>query len=153
MVTSDWESQFSNVAQRSLPRPIFEHFPLLLDSEGVKSGPTPFRFELMWLKFRGFRELLKGWWQNMKFHGSYNFIVAAKLKALKGILKTWNKEVFGNVEVKKKEALRRVSFWDDLEKEGELVLEEREERTKAKEEFKSWAVLEEISWRQKYREL
>ena len=84
----------------------------------------------------------------MKFHGLYSFILAAKLKALKGILKTWNREVFGKVEVKKKEALRRVSFWDDLEKERELVLEEREERTKAKEEFKSWVVLEEISWRQ-----
>ena len=89
----------------------------------------------------------------MKFHGLYSFILAAKLKALKGILKTWNKEVFGKVEVKKKEALHRVSFWDDLEKEKELVLEERGERTKAKEEFKSWAVLEEISLRQKSREL
>ena len=87
----------------------------------------------------------------MKFHSSYTFILAAKLKALKGIL-TWNKEVFGKVEVKK-EALRRVLFWDDLEKDRELVLEEREERTKAREEFKSWVVLEEISWRQKSKEL
>ena len=73
----------------------------------------------------------------MKFHGSFSYIMATKLKALKGILKSWNKEVFGKVEVKKKEALRRVSFWDDLEKQRELVLEEREERIKAKEEFKS----------------
>ena len=61
----------------------------------------------------------------MKFHGSYSFILATKLKALKGILKTWNKEVFGKVEVKKKDALHRVLFWDDLEKDRELVLEER----------------------------
>ena len=27
----------------------------------------------------------------MKFHGTYSFILAAKLKALKGILKVWNK--------------------------------------------------------------
>ena len=47
----------------------------------------------------------------------------SKLKALKGILKVWNKEVFGRVETKK-EALRRISFWDDLEKEKELTLEE-----------------------------
>ena len=51
------------------------------------------------------------------------------------------------------EALGRVSFWGDLEKERELVLEEREERTKAREEFKSWALSEEISWRQKSKEL
>ena len=81
----------------------------------------------------------------MKFHGSFSYILSAKLKALKGILKSWNMEVFGRVEVKKKEALQRVSFWDDLEKQRELVLEEREERIMAKEEFKSWAVLEEIS--------
>ena len=67
LVSFDWESQFCNVAQRSLPRPISDHFPLMLDSDGVRSGPTPFLFELMWLKFRGLRELIKGWWQNLKF--------------------------------------------------------------------------------------
>ena len=153
LVSSDWESQFSNVAQRSLPRPISDHFPILLDSDGIRSGPSPFPFELMWLKFRGFRELLKGWWQNLNFHRSFSYIIAAKLKALKGILKSWNMEVFGRVEVKKKEALERVSFWDVREMQRELALEEREERTMAKEEYKSWAVLEEISWRQKSREL
>ena len=61
----------------------------------------------------------------MKFHGSNIFILATKLKALKGVLKTWNKEVFSKVDVKKKEALRRVLFWDDLEKDRELVFEER----------------------------
>ena len=82
------------------------------------------------------------------FHGSFSFILAAKLKALKGILKAWNKEVFSRVESKKLEALRRVSYWDNLEKERELGLEKHEERTKAKDDFKSWALMEEISWRQ-----
>ena len=44
------------------------------------------------------------------------------------------------------------SYWDDLEKERELGLEEHEERTKAKDDFKSWALMEEISLRQKSRE-
>ena len=153
LVSSDWECQYRKVVQKCLPRPISDHFPILLDSDGVRTGPSPFRFELMWLKFRGFKEILKGWWQNLKFHGSFSYILAAKLKALKGILKSWNMEVFGRVEVKKKEALQRVSFWDGLEKQRELILEEREERIRAKEEFKSLAVMEEISWRQKSREL
>ena len=33
-----------------------------------------------------------------------------------------------------------------------MVLEEAEERAKARADFKSWALLEEISWRQKSRE-
>ena len=108
-------------------------------------GPSPFRFELMWLKNEGFKETLKGWWQNLQFHGSYNFILSAKLKALKGILKTWNREVFGKVETNKKDALRRVTFWDDLEKERDLNLEKVEDRVKARADFKRWALAEEIS--------
>ena len=65
------------------------------------------------------------------------FLLFAKLKALKGILKAWNKEVFRNVETNKEDALRRVFFWDDCEKERGLVLEEVEERDKAIADFKS----------------
>ena len=75
----------------------------------------------MWLKFEGFKEILKGWWQGLNFHGSFSFTLAAKLKALKGILKAWNKDVFGRVEFKK-EALHRVSLWDDLERKGSWSL-------------------------------
>ena len=46
----------------------------------------------------------------MHFFGSFSFVLALNLKTLKGILKVWNKEVFGRVETKKKEALRRVVF-------------------------------------------
>ena len=71
--------------------------------------------------------------------------MAAELKTLKGILKVWNREVFGRVETNKLEALRRVSYWDNLEKERDLGLEEHEGRTKTKDDFKSWALMEEIS--------
>ena len=152
VVSDDWESHCCNVIQCCLPRAVSDHCPILLDSEGVRMGPSPFRFELMWLKYEGFKETLKGWWQNLQFHGSYSFILSAKLKALKGILKTWNREVFGLVETNKKDALRRVTYWDDLEMERELNLEEVEERVKAKADFKQWALAEEISWRQKSRE-
>ena len=80
-------------------------------------------------------------------------MLASKVKALIGILRVWNKEVFGRVELQKKEALSRISFWDDLEKEKALSLEETEEREKDREEFKKWVDLEEVSWRQKSREI
>ena len=152
LVSPDWESQCNKVIQRRLPRPVSDHFPIMLDSEGVRSGPTPFRFELMWLKYEGFKEILKGWWQDLQYHGSFSFIISSKLKALKGLLKIWNREVFGKVEYQKKDALRRASYWDELEKERVLSLEEVEERVKAKDDFKRWALMEETSWRQKSRE-
>ena len=96
------------MTQRCLPRPVSDHFLILLDNDGVRMGPSPFCFELMWLKYEGFKEILKGWWQNLQIYGSSSFILSAKLKALKGILKAWNREVFGKVEANKEDALRRV---------------------------------------------
>ena len=107
----------------------------------------------MWLKFEGFKDLLRGWWQSLHFFGSFSFVLASKLKALKGILRAWNKEVFGRVDLKKKAALSRISFWDDVEKEKKLSLEEAEEREKAREDYKKWVDLEEVSWRQKSKEI
>ena len=45
-----------------------------------------------------------------------------------------------------------MSFWDEIEKERGLSIEETEERAKAKADFKKWALMEETSWRQKSRE-
>ena len=145
LVSGDWESYFSRVIQSTLPRPVSDHFPILLYGGGIRSGPSPFRFESMWLKFEVFKDLLKVWWQGLSFKGSASFILAKKLKGLKGKLKAWNKEVFGNVRTKKAEALHRVGFWDNLEKERELFLEEYEERVKGRDDYKRWFLLEEVS--------
>ena len=59
LVTANWESHCNKVIQRRLPRPVFDHFPILLDSDGVRTGLAPFRFELMWLKYEGFKDILK----------------------------------------------------------------------------------------------
>ena len=83
-------------------------------------GLIPFRFENMWLKEEGFKDMLRIWWQNLNFKGSFSFILAKKLKALKGILKIWNKNVFGRVEVKKPDALNRIDHWDVKEKDNLL---------------------------------
>ena len=102
LVMEDWEGYFNGVVQSALSRPVSDHFPILLDGGGVRRGPVPFRFENMWLQEEGFKDLLGGWWQGLRFSGSFSFILAEKLKALKVILKSWNKEVFGKVGVNKK---------------------------------------------------
>ncbi|KAL6347606.1 hypothetical protein AAG906_026134 [Vitis piasezkii] len=49
------------------------------------------------MKEKGFKEMLKGWWQGFNFSRSYSFILTEKLKALKTNLKIWNKDVFRKV--------------------------------------------------------
>ncbi|RVW57568.1 hypothetical protein CK203_113876 [Vitis vinifera] len=137
LVSEDWEGHFKGVVQSTLPRPVSDHFPILLDGAGVRKGSVPFRFENMWLKEEGFKDLLKGWWQSLRFNASFSFILAEKLKALKAILKSWNKDVFGKVGVNKKLALDKVDFWDDQEKLRPLSMEELEVRKEAKGEFEN----------------
>ncbi|KAL6322779.1 hypothetical protein AAG906_019048 [Vitis piasezkii] len=65
------------------------------------------------------------------------YILDAKLRALKNILKIWNKEEFGLVEAKKGEALKQVEYWDEKEKYA-LNMEDCEARNGAREAYKSW---------------
>jgi hypothetical protein len=50
LVSPLWEEHFSNLLQRRLPRPLLDHFPILLDCGGVSKGSGSFKFENMWLK-------------------------------------------------------------------------------------------------------
>ena len=60
----------------------------------MRRGPTPFRFENMWLKEEDFKEVLRKWWEGIQVSGSASYILREKLKALKPIMKNWNREVF-----------------------------------------------------------
>ncbi|RVW89785.1 putative ribonuclease H protein [Vitis vinifera] len=127
---------FNGAVQGILPRPVSDHFPILLEGGGLKRGPSPFRFENMWLEEEGFKDKLKTWWGSLKFTGSASYILDAKLRALKNILKIWNKEEFGLVEAKKGEALKQVEYWDEKEKYDVLNMEDCEARNGAREAYK-----------------
>lgn len=58
----------------------------------------------------------------------FRLYFASKLRALKVILKSWNREVFGRVEVKKSEALRKVGYFDQKEKKNLMTLKEAADR-------------------------
>ena len=107
----------------------------------------------MWLKVEGFKELIRDWWQNFEFRGTHSYVLMEKMKDLKAKIKEWNKGVFGCVDEQKKSALNKVAHWDDLERRRPLFDGERQDRLGVMEEFKKWAILEEISWRQKSREI
>ena len=76
----------------------------------------------MWLK-EGFKIVLRKWWEGIHVSGLASFILAKKLKALKPILRSWNKEGFGKIEVQKELALNLVDFWDKEESAHPLSLE------------------------------
>lgn len=68
-------------------------------------------------------------------------------------IRIWNIEVFGRVEDRERSVLRKVAHWDKLESQKVLNVREMEDKVEALEEFKNWAVMEELTWRQKSREI
>ena len=62
LITEEWDCQFGKVTQSILPRPISDHSPILLEGGTWLNGPSPFRFENIWLKVEGFKELIRDWW-------------------------------------------------------------------------------------------
>ncbi|RVW43419.1 putative mitochondrial protein [Vitis vinifera] len=153
LVNEGWDCRFSHSRQSVLPRPVSDHFPILLEGGGLRNGPSPFRFENMWLKVEGFKDLLKAWWEGDNFNGAASYVLAEKLKVVKTKLKEWNRDVFGRVEYRKNVALEQMQFWDAKEKISRLTVEEMEARREAREEYKKWVLLEEVTWRQKSREV
>lgn len=69
-----------------------------------------------------------------------------KLRDLKGVLKSWNREVFGDVKIKKQEILKKIEEIDEKEVDGLLDQALKAERDGLKGEFDDLIRKEKISW-------
>jgi hypothetical protein len=151
LVSPEWEVKYPGLSQKQLLRLCLDHFPILLDCDGMIRGKRPFKFENMWLKHNGFVERVRAWWSSYIFSGTPSFILSLKLKALKADIKRWNELEFGNVGVlciKKAEELKAL---DGLEDERGLGEKEKERKRVIFRELEVTLLQEEISWRQKSR--
>ena len=153
LVSADCEDHFLNVTQRPLPRVISNHCLLLVEAGGMLRGKTSFKFENIWLKMEGFVDLMRGWWNGYHFVGSPSYVLACKLKALKGDLKHWNKHVFGDESFRKKCLLAKLLDLDLREGMQSLSLADSARRVEIKADIEYLAPLEDISWRQKSKAL
>ena len=53
---------------------------------------------------------VRGWWAAYQFQGTLSFVLSNKLRALKGDIKTWDKNVFGNIGVLVKERVEELKI-------------------------------------------
>lgn len=88
LVRENLDKLFNQTMQYVLPRSVSDHFPILLDGGGLRRGPSSFRFEKMWLEEEGFKDLPKNWWEGFIFNDSRSFVLDAKLRFLKAVLKS-----------------------------------------------------------------
>eukprot|EP00253_Pinus_taeda_P014645 PITA_14645 len=141
------------VEARIIPSLGSDHWPIRLEIDIKRiQGKRPFRFEAFWLRDLDFIKKVEDWWGNCTSEGRCRMhTFQLKLKEMKGQIKRWNKEEFGNIlEDKQKLEKEMVDIQqkiilegrteDSINKEG-VILGRLEERRKQ----------EEILWRQKSR--
>jgi hypothetical protein len=103
------------------------------------------------IKEDGFVDKVKAWWSSFSFRGSPSFILAKKLRALKGEIKRWNREVFGIVGARIKAWAEELELLDRSEEVCRLSEEEKERRSLLASDLEASLLQEKISWRQKSR--
>ncbi|RVW50733.1 putative ribonuclease H protein [Vitis vinifera] len=82
LFSSEWDTFFSQSFQEALPRWTSDHSPICLETNPLKWGPTPFRFENMWLLHPEFKEKFRVWWQECRVKGGKDL----KKKELEDVL-------------------------------------------------------------------
>jgi len=99
----------------------------------------------MWLKAEGFVELVQPWWDSYQYSSMPCFVLAKKLKQVKADLIRWNREVLGNIQVRKQILLEEIKTLDGLEDERQLAGEERDKREHLKVDLEKVVFMQEIS--------
>ena len=89
----EWFNLFPNCSVWHLPRISSDHCRILVKTDiSVNCGGTrPFRFEPMWLHHPDFKTCVEKEWRRGGDH------LQDQLKHMEGVLRIWNKEVFGNL--------------------------------------------------------
>eukprot|EP00253_Pinus_taeda_P002372 PITA_02372 len=130
-----------------------DHWPIRLevDIKGNR-GKRPFRFEAFWLRDLEFIKKVEEWWRQSTMQGKGKMhMFQLKLKELKGRIKKWNKEEFGNIMEDKQKLEREI---ESLQQ--KMIMEGRTEESISKEgvilgKLEKKRKQEEVLWQQKSR--
>ena len=151
LVYPEWELSYPSLVQKKLLHVCSNHTPILLAMGCMQYGKRSFKFENMWLKEEEFVENVRNWWGSFSFVGSPSFVLAKKLRALKGEITRWNFEVFGNVRARNKAWVEELEMLDSTEEGRGLSEEEKERRRVLATDLEASLLQQEISYRQKSR--
>ncbi|XP_062119711.1 uncharacterized protein LOC133834174 [Humulus lupulus] len=100
LVNSQWIDQFPNSEAVFLPEGIFDHSPILVHiSFKIQLEKKPFRYFRMWKEAPGYEGKIQTSW-NLPITGTPMFQVVSKLKRLKQVLVTINREGFSDIQQK-----------------------------------------------------
>lgn len=104
LFNSEWLQHFPGGSVEVLSRATSDHAPLLYRVQFPQASvPRSFKFQSMWTGRKDFLDVVKDSWEApVDGFGMLRF--SLKLRRLKQVLRVWNRDKFGNVLLKAKEA-------------------------------------------------
>lgn len=69
LVLAEWDNLFPFLKGEPLPRAVSDHVPILLNGKIQNSALRPFKFENMWMRHHGFKDLVENWWSQFQVQG------------------------------------------------------------------------------------
>jgi len=129
LVTEEWLDQWPMCKQYVQRREVSDHCDCIVVKFMAKDwGPKPFRTIDAWLLEKGFSDMLKEKWSSYNVQGCEFVKYKEKLKRMKGDLKAWNMDVFGNIHSKKREILQAIADFDNQDCLSNLTESDRAKR-------------------------
>jgi hypothetical protein len=98
LISEGWWDLWGEPSQWALARDVSDHCPIVLRYSSQLWGPKPFRFNNFWIDHRDFKDVVIQSWNKTSSHNWMAYSLKEKLKLLKGDLKIWNHQVFGNLD-------------------------------------------------------
>ncbi|XP_040990989.1 uncharacterized protein LOC121238224 [Juglans microcarpa x Juglans regia] len=149
LVNIDFSTNFGSAFMEYLTRKSSDHCSMVVHLSLPRSsyGPSPFRFQNMWCLHESFIMFVEDVWVQLECsHGLLR--LAAKLKKLKVALKTWNKNIYGRVDLTIKALEEKMELLDfQLQEARDPAVEAEFLLTKM--ELAEWEAREECRWAQK----
>ncbi|XP_068503598.1 uncharacterized protein [Phaseolus vulgaris] len=108
----DWMVKWPMCKQYVQHREVSDHCAIVVKSMVKDWGPKSFRSIDAWFMEKGFVGMVKDKWTSYPTQGNAFIVFKKKLKWLKGDLKSWNRDVFGNIETSKKMILQELETLD-----------------------------------------
>lgn len=147
LFTNGRENLLNEIRQEVGVKACSNHFPLILDSAPVRRGPTPFRFENVWLDHSRFRTECETYKGNLNPRGWEGIKIMEKMKGMKVQLKRWNKKIFGDANLAKGEVLGRIEKVDSKEEVSALDENGRAERRALRNKLEEIVFKEAVAWK------
>ena len=96
LISPEWRDTWPESVQFTLARNFSDHCPILIKANNVDWGPKPFRILNCWLTDKSFKDVVNHCWNSVQVVGWGAYVLKEKIKRLKGRLKIWNKEEYGD---------------------------------------------------------